>query len=149
MFLYTPYMLFKICIILDCDMVKEKLKRHVINLLEMKKKMKLKIYIPYFFLFGSWRYPPPPIFFFFLQCYMWHSTLWLTLHGVIFPVKLERIHGTVHKDGQVRWGYWCKVARRLYPGPAIDKHGLESIEILSIFDHMASRICENGFNFKI
>lgn len=26
------------------------------------------------------------------------------LHGVIFKVKLERIHGTVHEDGQVRWG---------------------------------------------
>lgn len=77
--------------------------------------MKLKIYIPYFFLFGSWRYTPPQFFFFFCS-YMWHSTLWLTLHGVIFPVKLERIHGTVHKDGQVRWGLLVQGRPTLIPG---------------------------------
>lgn len=44
-------MLFKICIVLDCDMVKEKLKRHVINLLEMKKKNEIKnIYTVLFFI---------------------------------------------------------------------------------------------------
>lgn len=67
-------------------MVKEKLKRHVINLLEMKKKMKLKIYIPYFFLFGSWRYPPQFFFFF--------AVLYVTQHIMVnaswrhFPGKI-------------------------------------------------------------
>lgn len=47
---------------------------------------------------------------------MWNSTLWLTLHGVIFKVKLERIHGTVHNDGQVRWGLLVQGRPALIPG---------------------------------